>query len=194
LQGRVAGRSGRSGRRNAARLLARGCERGDWRGCDALAWSLVQCEGRIRQRRVYEAARARVIALLDAACRLGDAEACTEQARRGLHEKGGAQRAAVVFERECSRGHGAACDRLGDLHAGLDLPSGQDHRKAALCYQRACDAGHARGCGMVAHGLTDGRGGMAKDERRAQELFRRACQLREQVFCQFVRDEQRRSD
>jgi hypothetical protein len=186
LQARVTGRTGRRGRKQAARLLARGCERGDWRGCDALALSLVACEGRIRQRQVYRAARVRTTALLEAGCGLGDAEACTEQAQRGLHERGGRQRAAAVFDRLCGQGHGAACDRLGDLHAGLDLPGGQDHRAAADYYRRACDAGHARGCGMVAHGLTDGRGGIAKDEARAQALFRRACALREQVFCQFV--------
>jgi uncharacterized protein len=189
LQARVAGRTGRRGRKKAASLLARGCERGDWRGCETLALSLVGCEGRVKQRKVYETARARTVTLLDAACRAGDAEACTEQARRSLHDKEGRERAVAVLEWHCGRGCGAACDRLGDLHGGLDLASGQDHRRAATYYQRACAAGHARGCGMVAHGLTDGRGGLVKDERKAQALFQRACRLGEQVFCQFRREE-----
>jgi uncharacterized protein len=171
--------------KGARAALRSGCELGDWDACSSLASSLVRCEGRIANRRLYDAARARADALVQAACQAGVPAACARQVRyaEGKEE---IARAALRLEALCTAGHGPACDSLGGLHDGLELPTGQDFARGAHLHRRACELGDASGCGMLAHRLSDGRG-VAKDVALGQRFYRRGCALGEEVFCQFVR-------
>jgi TPR repeat protein len=63
-----------------------------------------------------------------------------------LVELGGPQnyaRARTLFENECMRGRGAACDNLGQVYE-RSTPPDHDHAKEA--FKQACDLGNSPGC------------------------------------------------
>jgi TPR repeat protein len=90
---------------------------------------------------------AKAQSLRNAACKLGDVDACMALAS-AYEEDDQYSRAASIYNRLCGDGNGAACYQLGLLYSdGLGVP--EDAKRAAKAMSRACDLGNSDGCNMA---------------------------------------------
>ena len=123
-------------------------------------------------------------AYLAPACDKGDLPACLELGRvahKGLwSEPQDFSKAASLYERVCTSGHGG-CSYLGAMvESGEGVPEDKQH--AVELYQTACDGGEMLGCASLGVMYLSGKG-VAKDENRAVDFFHKACDGGEMFGC-----------
>lgn len=167
----------------AANTAESACDKGDLAGCAALGRAFLYGEGRPQNRPVAELLLRQACdgaegagchglgvllqtvdepALIDEGalalargCRLGDLEACAENANvieRGPSGFGGDLEAATALRRTtCAKGGGSACRELGKTLARSDDPAARDEGRELLV--RQCRAGDADACGYVVNQL-----------------------------------------
>ena len=126
-------------------------------------------------------------AYLAPACDKGDLPACLELGRvahKGLwSEPQDFSKAASLYERVCTSGHGG-CSYLGAMvESGEGVPEDKQH--AVELYQTACDGGEMFGCTHLAAAYDYGRG-VARDAMRAGELYETACDGGEMGGCTYL--------
>lgn len=167
----------------AADTAEASCDTGNLAGCAALGRAFMLGEGRPQNRPVAElllrqacdgAEAAGCLALgklllstnlpdiidegtliLARACRLGNLEACAEEAdavEKGNSLAGSNREAADALRRTaCDRGGASACRALGSALAGSDDPSRRAEGLRLL--ERQCRAGDGQACGRIASAL-----------------------------------------
>lgn len=113
-----------------------------------------------------------VTGLLTSGC--AGKQASTDEALRKYAE-GDVKTAARLFAKACDGGDGAACVRVGDLHAEGRGVAKSD-ADAARYYERACDADDPSGCFAFGRACMRGEGVQA-DEGRGTAAFDRGCRL-----------------
>ncbi|MDL1951024.1 PDZ domain-containing protein [Acidobacteria bacterium ACD] len=148
-------------------LLGRLCEEGNATACFRRAW--------LAAGRAADAGeRDRALADLEAACRIGSAEACSYAGHILLSSRERSAEAIPTLTRSCDLGSGAGCAHLAYLHAtGTLVP--RDDARATRLYDRSCDLGDAKGCYNVGLMAEKGRG-TRLDLARAAAAYEQACE------------------
>ena len=113
---------------------------------------------------------------LEAACQVGDPEACNDlgvTSLGGYGKPADVSGAARAFQRSCDAGSPDGCGNLGALYeSGAGVTA--DVAEAARLYAHACTLGGALGCSNLGALYARGRG-VERDLGEAQRLFERAC-------------------
>lgn len=142
-----------------------------WRGCNAMHPTCA--EG---------------VPLLEAACRGGHAETCSDLGLLLWHGKGVDEdltKAVAYFKQACDGGVAQGCTNLGAAFArGRGVET--DAAIAARHFRKGCDGDDPQGCANLGLVLYRGQGVRA-DKRRARALWRSGCEAGHKVACTLER-------
>lgn len=124
------------------------------------------------------------IAQLEASCRGGTIDACSDLGMRYSEGRGVVEddvKAAVFHDKACMGGVSDSCSMLGIAYSeGKGVV--RDAARSATAFGHACELGGAVSCGNFGLALIKGNG-IAKDSERAVAYFAKACEAGDAAAC-----------
>ncbi|MBL9016299.1 MAG: sel1 repeat family protein [Myxococcales bacterium] len=164
----------------AKQLALKACAKKTARGC-TVAGLLVQATD--------QADAARVVALLEQGCALGDGSACNDLGTIWASGKPGSTgvdftKSSKLYLRACTLKDAVGCFNAGNVYR-LGEGAKLDLKTAAVHFQRACDLGSSSGCSAIGTAYATG-AGVEKDSAKALALYERACTLGADKACEAV--------